>query len=90
MAHKQEVINNLTVFDYAVTSLRTPIIIIFYNTEDPTFDLQKFLLDNEYLLTVSCGTYYALDKKAVRIMMPTDNDMPKLISKLNDAQLRLG
>jgi histidinol-phosphate aminotransferase len=73
MEHKQEIIKTLSVFKLAATSVRTPIMTIYYETEDQNFDLQMSLLDNEKLLTVSCGSYFGLDKKAVRIMLPSDD-----------------
>jgi histidinol-phosphate aminotransferase len=86
MKSKRAVINTLTVFKHATTSMRTPIMTLYYDTEDPEFDLQLYLLKKEKLLTVSCGSYYALDKRFVRLMLPAESRLGELKNMLIDAQ----
>ncbi|MDR0720958.1 MAG: aminotransferase class I/II-fold pyridoxal phosphate-dependent enzyme [Treponema sp.] len=90
MEHKQEIIKSLSVFKLAATSVRVPIMTIYYETGDRNFDLQLSLLENEKLLTVSCGSYFGLDKRAVRIMLPSSDDrVADLKQMLISAQNRL-
>jgi histidinol-phosphate aminotransferase len=90
MEHKQEIIKSLSVFKLAATSVRVPIMTIYYETDDLNFDLQRSLLENEKLLTVSCGPYFGLDKRAVRIMLPSgDGGTDDLKQMLISAQNRL-
>jgi histidinol-phosphate aminotransferase len=83
------VVHNSTVFRAAETSLGTPILTLICVNQAADFDLQRSLLDNEKLLTVSCKTYDGFDANAVRIMLPKHEQAGMLITKLRQAQNRL-
>ena len=68
----------------AVTCESTPILMLYVETEDPTFHLQRHLI-GEGLLTVSCESYVGLDCRAVRLMLPEREQMPLLLELLEKA-----
>lgn len=68
----------------AATCESTPILMLYVETEDPTFHLQRHLI-GEGLLTVSCESYVGLDCRAVRLMLPEREQMPLLLELLEKA-----
>jgi histidinol-phosphate aminotransferase len=86
-ANKQKVLSALGKLKAAETSLRTPIMTLYYDTNDSEFDLQSFLAEKVRLAAVSCATYDGLDKRAVRLMLPNAADVDgKLLPMLAKAQ----
>ncbi|MDR2021425.1 MAG: aminotransferase class I/II-fold pyridoxal phosphate-dependent enzyme [Treponema sp.] len=86
-ANKQKILKILTKLKAAVTSERTPIMTLYYDTMDGGFDLQRFLAEKVHLAAVGCAAYGGLDKRAVRLMLPGTKDVDeKLLPKLISAQ----
>jgi histidinol-phosphate aminotransferase len=68
----------------AETYKSTPILMLYCDTDDESFDLQSYFM-RYGLLTVSCGSYYGLDARAVRIMLPEEDQMGLLLEILEQA-----
>lgn len=68
----------------AETHKSTPILTIYCDTDDESFDLQAYLMKYG-LLTVSCTTYFGLDSRAVRVMLPEEGQMDLLLTILEKA-----
>lgn len=71
-------------FHIAETYRATPILMLYCDTEDESFDLQAYLMKFG-LLTVSCATYIGLDSRAVRLMLPEEQHMDLLLNILEEA-----
>jgi histidinol-phosphate aminotransferase len=88
--NKRKVLGSLTKLAAAESSERTPIMMLYYNTEDPGFDLRKFLAEKARIAVVGCDSYDGLDKRAVRLMLPGTRDVDeKLLPALVRAQRHL-
>ena len=68
----------------AATCESTPILMLYVETEDPAFHLQRHLMEVG-LLTVSCESYVGLDCRGVRLMLPEREQMPLLLELLEKA-----
>lgn len=68
----------------AQTYEKTPIMLLYYNSTDDAFDLQRHFM-KAGLLTVSCSTYVGLGREAVRLMLPQTEQIPLLLELLEQS-----
>jgi histidinol-phosphate aminotransferase len=73
----------------ATTGDTTPIMMLYYDTSQPDFNLQTFLFNEVKLWTVSCTTFDQLDSRAVRLMLPNPENIDLLAGMISEAEYKL-
>lgn len=68
----------------AQTYEKAPIMLLYYNSTDDAFDLQRHFM-KAGLLTVSCSTYVGLGREAVRLMLPQTEQIFLLLKLLEQS-----
>jgi histidinol-phosphate/aromatic aminotransferase/cobyric acid decarboxylase-like protein len=85
-ADKSAVTAAITKFRLAETAETTPLMTLYYEGAAGDFDLQAWLYNTARLWTVSCASYDALDRNAVRLMLPKSTQIETLRTLLLKSQ----